>query len=104
MTPTHTPGPWFVSGPVSEIVWSEARGNLSPVVASCITSDQDGQDQANAVLVSAAPDLLQACEAALPALSAHAQTGCNCPDSEAARLLRSAIDKAIGEEDNAKQK
>lgn len=45
-------------------------------------------------LIEAAPELLEACKAALPALSAHEQTRCDCPDSEAARLLRAAIAKA----------
>ena len=44
-------------------------------------------------LHSVAPELLEACRTALPALSAHEQTGCDCPDSEAARLLRAAIAK-----------
>ena len=55
-----------------------------------------GATKADAILFAAAPELLAACKAALPAMSAHAATGCDCPDSEAARLLRAAIAKAEG--------
>jgi len=94
----HTPGPWRTCG-------LNVASDGERVVASCHADSPDSvvirptnteECMANAQLIAVAPDLLAACEAALPSLSAHEQTGCDCPDSEAARMLRAAITKAKG--------
>ncbi len=86
---THTPGPWKVADVNPHGKAPNRRWLVTPDVAVAKTA-------ANARLIAAAPDLLEACRAALPAMAAHEETGCDCPDSEAARQLRAAIAKAEG--------
>lgn len=69
----HTPGPWFHHGPSGSqhtaggFVNSTADRNGSPVV--CSIYGTGGQPyEANARLIAAAPDLLDALEYALPSL------------------------------------
>jgi hypothetical protein len=84
----YTPGPWeTVAGPTDGdlAVCEPEGGDEIAIVTNGSICDRD--------LIAAAPELLEACQAALPALSAHEQTGCDCPDSDAARLLRAAIAK-----------
>lgn len=68
----HTPGPWFwaeygfrpAEGPTCfRIIGSDLEEMLA------FTSDYSALDQANARLIAAAPDLLQACEGLLVAIS-----------------------------------
>lgn len=64
MTPEHTPGPWTVR---PEIGRAHQRyiGNRAPdalLVAEVIDTLDDGQCDANARLIAAAPDLLEALE------------------------------------------
>lgn len=58
----HTPGPWIVykSG-----VWSppKMRGEQINIIANCNTQNLDGCDLANATLIAAAPELLEALKA-----------------------------------------
>lgn len=68
MTMSHTPGPW-VCEPVTDGIGIRARGPaVSGYVAIVGTNwghdDQIREQQANALLISAAPDLLAACEKA----------------------------------------
>lgn len=60
----HTPGPWFASTPptVGGHVYSEAPGLRGPTIANLVYSDERA---ANARLIAAAPELLDACEALL---------------------------------------
>lgn len=97
----HTPGPWtrWVGhaevyagvGAVNE-PWrlgGRRKGAPMPCVARCDDDDDlDEYEQAcNAQLISAAPDLLAACQAALPHHRGRT--------SKAGRLLRAAIIKAL---------
>ncbi|HKB54226.1 MAG TPA: hypothetical protein VKD22_09510 [Ramlibacter sp.] len=80
---THTPGPWTADefDEDQTCVWS-AGGIL---VCHACTVDAEGE--ANARLVAAAPDLLEACRLALP----HHQGG----HSKVGAALRAAIAKAV---------
>jgi hypothetical protein len=97
-TNEYTPGPWTCT---SGMVWKAGRKGDGIPIARMDRIPGNGtspvERDANARLIAAAPNLLAACEAALPALSAHERTGCDCPDSEAARLIRAAIEKATTE-------
>ncbi len=58
----HKPGPWFVNGRESYTKYIEARigGGLLQEVAACGPTEQQEQQEANARLIAAAPDLLEA--------------------------------------------
>lgn len=65
---THTPGPWFTKREGFSTVYVDARigGGLLQEVAA--VGPQEGgiqQQDANARLIAAAPELLEACKAAL---------------------------------------
>lgn len=61
-----TPGPWFVSGQITKYVEARICGGMIQEVAACGPTDADGgygeQQIANATLIAAAPDLLEALE------------------------------------------
>lgn len=104
MSTEHTPGEWTTTLAVRrstdfvEHIKVKADNDWTMAEVRYWHQHEGGpaMAEANARLIAAAPDLLAACEAARPALSAHEQTGCDCPDSEAARLIRAAIAKAKG--------
>ncbi len=63
MTTTHTPGPWFEHREGFSTVYVEARigGGMIQEVAACgPTAAGQEQQAANARLISAAPELLEA--------------------------------------------
>lgn len=81
----HTPGPWTLDGPHQ--VWAESVGEYVAITAEIEDFDAVPRDQAeaNARLIAAAPDLLEALKLA----ERH------CPvNSEAEILARAAIAKA----------
>lgn len=97
MKTPYTPGPWKM-----EIYLNEKDMKLPPhivglgdnhQVADCCGADDT--DMANGRLIAAAPELLQACEAAIIALTENSP---GCPPSEAtlaaASLCRAACDRA----------
>lgn len=57
----HTPGKWFVEASHDDIVKSDNGSRI----AFCYTTPEVKQYQANAQLIAAAPDLLEACKAIL---------------------------------------
>lgn len=82
---THTPGPWFVSrkhevGPRSK---EDDQSNGMIVPLADVYGDNRNQD---AILIAAAPELLEACRQAL---------GCDL-DPATNALIRAAIAKAEG--------
>ena len=95
----HTPGPWFVTGSMTKYVEARIPGGLVQEVAACGPTQADGgygdQQQANAKLIAAAPDLLAALQLALDAL-AHcaADRGYQTLQNKAAHAANSAIAKA----------
>lgn len=60
----HTPGPWFVTGKLTKYVEARIGGGLVQEVAACGPTAADNgygdQQEANAHLIAAAPDLLEA--------------------------------------------
>ena len=64
MTTKHTPGPWYVTGNLTRYINVRIGGGLIQEVASCGPTEADGgygpQQEANARLIAAAPDLLEA--------------------------------------------
>ncbi len=97
MKTAYTPGPWKM-----EIYLNEKDVELPPhiiglrdnhQVADCCGADDT--DMANGRLISAAPELLQACEAAIVALVENSP-GCAPSESNrrATSLCRAARDKA----------
>lgn len=92
----HTPAPWFITGSMTKYVEARIPGRMIQEVAACgPTAADDGygaQQMANARLIAAAPELLEALESVLE----------NCLDSDglaaAYEKARTAIRKAKGEE------
>ena len=83
----HTPGPWSRAGTQ---VWDKDRGRL---VASCATHlNQLSQDDANARLVEAAPEMLEA----LKAIMAEVQTESGVVTYPTGQKALAAIAKAEG--------
>lgn len=94
----HTEGPWAIIDPhaAEPRIGGWLRPNEFGLVAT-VANETDGaaERQANARLIAAAPDLLEACEAALWELTFDAP---DAWEDEATRILRRAIEKAKGEE------
>lgn len=93
----HTAGPWFVTGQMT--LYVEARiggGMLQEVAAVGPTQADEGygeQQRANARLIAAAPELLEALEQAVTSMQDN-----GWPNSHlAVRSARAAIAKARGE-------
>lgn len=64
MKTQHTPGPWFVSTPTYRTLYVEARvrNGMLQEVAVCGPTAYPAQQAANARLIAAAPELLEALE------------------------------------------
>lgn len=71
----HTPGPWFGDGREKNgelLVYSERGRDI------CFIPEDDEQDPANANLISAAPDMLEALVDALAIIQAERDTMVEC--------------------------
>lgn len=92
----HTPGPWrAVLYKPSKDVWGSAEGgHLADIIP---TFDGLDQAKANASLIAAAPELLDAAESTLEWLQILKSQG-ELKHGSHIRLLESAIRKARGEE------
>lgn len=92
MTDKFTPGPWFVTGHRTKYVEARLRSGMIQEIAAVGPTDADDgygeQQEANAALISAAPELLQALESLLEEVA-----GCYCTSEAQARA---AIAKARG--------
>lgn len=87
MSAGHTPGPWSFDGPLSSIiVWG-----AEPDIRVCFMTS-DGPAKANARLIAAAPDLLEA----LRAFIAEADAGHVTIETD--KAARAAIARATGEQ------
>ena len=106
----HTPGPWEAArlkrhARIYVDVSQEARERGGPrsIASVCCDKSQmhQGEAEANARLIAAAPDLLAACEGCLAYLESKALS-INVPDSEAndaadmTAAVRAALTKANG--------
>lgn len=99
----HTPGPWEVRhSPVSDlcVVTEDPDGRW---ICGYMSTDGDPQNEANARLIAAAPDLLRACEIAalwftgqMPTINSVLET--SWPYQGELKELQAAIRKAKGEE------
>jgi hypothetical protein len=108
----HTPGPWSAGNEV-------LRGELRPVlipgrrgdihIAHCLETMQDGEREANARLIAAAPELLEACKTAADLLMCDNDNddpcteygpgekyGDDCNPCAQRRILWAAVAKAEG--------
>ena len=88
----HTPGPWAVEGPSSPKVESAVINGASGMVAYCHGRCYQ-EATANARLIAAAPDLLEACERVREQLAEQGFVSV----LEGQRRLDAAIRKARGE-------
>lgn len=101
----HTPGEWFTSRP-NRTIYIESRigGGMLQEVAACGPTEATEQQEANARLIAAAPELLQALtdlgdwlaygmnKAAGAEPTAEDHAACE----RVAKQARAAIDKATG--------
>lgn len=98
----HTAGPWEFDPEDGYVTLGTAL--ICRVIQSddfpCVdeTPELESECQANGYLVSAAPELLEACRAALKQWLNDDNYGCGSDeDGRVATLLRQAIEKATGE-------
>lgn len=92
----HTPAPWTID---NRAIYG-TNGMLKPFIASVEDDHGDGETAANARLIAAAPDLLDACRCALADLEGLAEANCfslGDPAHLTIKELRAAIVKATGE-------
>ena len=75
----HTPGPWVIERPINHVGMVEIDGPSLTCRGFTIATDVDAQRaaciEADARLIAAAPDLLEALEWALDAWDTHNRTG-----------------------------
>lgn len=98
VAPSHTPGPWQVR--LFAIDMHDIEAKVAPgqfaLVAQCPAGERErvttAQMQANARLIAAAPELLEALRAALPSLHWANTHGSRCDEDIAA--VETAISKA----------
>lgn len=94
----HTPGPWEVCPHDSTRVFRKNDHNdknrlfIDPTTCSPIV----GESEANARLIAAAPELLEACKEAVALITNHESGHCREFEEAQARLL-AAIKAAEGE-------
>ncbi len=68
---SHTPGPWVVSGLSGVLIYAPSHDEIptTPIasvpISGSTTEAEDEVAYANARLIAAAPELLQACQVAL---------------------------------------
>ncbi|HCF4362572.1 TPA: hypothetical protein NIE75_005283 [Pseudomonas aeruginosa] len=86
----HTPGPWFINGHERYTKYVEARigGGLVQEVAACGPTEKPEQQEANARLCAAAPELLEALQACIQQITAL------CSADDVPDQARAAIAKA----------
>ena len=91
----HTPGPFFTTCPHGGTIYVEARLRGSTIQEVCAVGPTENpeQQEANARLFSAAPDLLEALE--LMAIDYHRKDGLGF-DLLASTKMFAAINKAKG--------
>ena len=92
----HTPGPWSQDkGRCSNCVYAESKSGFPVAKAMRYSPVFDKEYLANARLIAAAPDLLEACKAMM------ASPENDMKEYVAIQLIEKAIAKAEGEENEA---
>lgn len=92
----HTPGPWFYDVR-TESIGCEAGWIVGPYWHDQKSDGEFGDQDADGRLIAAAPDLLKACEAALPLLIDATElvpAGAPFDNGPAIKMLQAAIAKA----------
>lgn len=82
--PSHTPGPWTVRGPTGYL----NQTAIDPAIGCAYGSGDEVQ--ANAALIAAAPELLEALVAILPHYEGMTEDGWGENYAEAKRLIAAA--------------
>lgn len=98
---THTPGPWIIEAPSDYAIRDKANGFLiarCPYNHSEGASDERRESTANARLIAAAPELLQALKDALYCLETVAKNEGFDIEVGVVPQARAAIAKATGRE------
>ena len=97
MTANHTPGPWAHHNTPTPFIYVNAGGlPICQIYTSTAHGQSMGEQFANARLIAAAPELLEALQKMLPELR-----GLSIVSDTAAEMLReaeAAIAKATGEQ------
>lgn len=97
----HTAGPWFVTGSMTKYVEARIGGGMLQEVASCGPTEADGgygdTQIANANLIAAAPDLLDALQLFVKAMRSP-PTGPNMTHEFDIDKAERAIAKALAGE------
>lgn len=102
MSAQHTSGPWRITGSKTKYVEASiGNGRVQEVCAVGPTEADDGYgptQAANARLIAAAPDLLEALQAVLSRIEKSEEWWMDCPDRGGfdAEAIRAAIAKATG--------
>lgn len=101
ITPTHTPGRWCSDGRF--ITAPDPAGIHADIyIAEIVESDDEGrlatpkEQYANAELIAAAPDMLEALQLCEEVLSDLARLDDGTPSVSALRMARDAITRATG--------
>lgn len=106
-TTRHTPGPWERGKVATHAVYIVQDGGERTQLATCIGDEPFGWDtaDANARLIAAAPELLEACEAALEIVSIEFERARQAEDfckgavlGKVEETIGAAIAKARGEQ------
>lgn len=105
-TTKHTPGPWYQDRAHTLRIWADdpATPNEAWLIADAALTGSVDTDNANARLIAAAPELLEACKAAFAKLEAwdidwdrlHNDSAYKPEFSAETQALRAAIAKAEG--------
>ena len=98
MTHTHTPGPWHIGKRAADVAIYGPKGQEVAKILGFFNDDEE--NKANARLISAAPELLEALEGLLHgSRKVTSQEDWNAEREEASATARAAIAKATGKGD-----
>ena len=93
MDAKHTPGPWHSEkGSATYLISTESNLVIGEVYGKAILPARE--HKANALLIAAAPDLLEACKAMVEAFQYHNPGGTTKPQGATLAAARAAINKA----------
>jgi sialic acid synthase SpsE len=105
----HTPGPWIGAGPsfgdplprYTTDIYTEWEDENGEVISICELpfNHHDDENEANALLIAAAPDLLEALKLCLPYVRAAMQSTGGMAEYKAELAADAAIAKAEGEQE-----
>ena len=94
-TAKHTPGPWEARGPGTERAWISA----GPIDIACTRAVKGHDHAANARLIAAAPELLEAAKKVKQWMYIYGVIDANSPeDTDAWDAVTGAIAKATGQD------